>query len=108
MDNDIKKNDLENTLFCQQCKIYMCKKCEKLYSDIFPNHPHCKLKKGEEIFTGLCKEKNHPYELKYFLKLITHYVVLNGLLNLKGKIMVSILIVMYAQLKILKMKKKMV
>ena len=21
-----------------------------------------------EIFTGICKEKNHPYELKYFCK----------------------------------------
>ena len=85
MENDSHKNVLENTLFCQQCKIYMCNKCEKLHSDLFPNHRHCKLNKGEEIFTGLCKEKNHPYELKYFCKTHNQLCCAECTTKFKGK-----------------------
>ena len=66
-----KEND--SILFCYNCKIYMCNKCEKHHTELFPNHHQCKLEKDKdinEIFTGLCKENNHPVELKYFC--ITH------------------------------------
>ena len=58
--------------FCQECKIYMCNKCEKLHSELFLNHHQYKFDKEKnnvnEIFTGLCKENNHSIELKYFCK----------------------------------------
>ena len=53
--------------YCIECKIYMCNKCEKLHSEFIENHHKYKIEKDkgiEEIFTGLCKEKNHQYELK--------------------------------------------
>ena len=62
--------------FCQECKIYMCNKCEKLHSEFIENHHQFKLSKDnymDEIFTGLCKESNHQYELKYFCK--THNIL---------------------------------
>jgi hypothetical protein len=38
--------------FCQECKIYMCNKCEKLHSGLFENHHQYILgKDNEEIFT---------------------------------------------------------
>ena len=69
-----KENDAIS--FCQECRIYMCNKCEKLHSELFINHNQFKLEKDKditEIFTGFCKEKNHPIELKYFCK--THNVL---------------------------------
>jgi hypothetical protein len=47
-------------------------KCEKLHSELFLNHHQYKFDKEKndinEIFTGLCKEKNHSIELRYFCK----------------------------------------
>ena len=64
-----KKNDAFT--FCQDCKIYMCKKCESFHSELFQNHHQFNLKEikeKDEIFTGLCNEKNHLIELEYFCK----------------------------------------
>ena len=54
--------------FCPECKIYMCNKCEKHHSPLFKNHQPYKLNKDEEIFTGFCKEKNHPNKLEFYCK----------------------------------------
>ena len=64
-----KENDA--ILFCQECKAYLCKKCELYHKEMFQNHSQINLKsiKGEnELFTGLCNEKNHFIELKFFWK----------------------------------------
>ena len=61
--------ELESISFCQKCQIYMCKECEKLHSKLFLNHHKFEVDKNNpEIFTGLCNERNHYYELKYFCK----------------------------------------
>ena len=55
--------------YCQECKIYMCSKCEKFHSELFDNHNLFKIEEGKdinELFTGFCKEKHHNCELKYF------------------------------------------
>jgi len=49
----------------------MCKECEKYHSKIFKNHHQFKSENNKdikEIFTGLCKEKNHLDILEYFCK----------------------------------------
>ena len=74
--NEIKcssSNHKENEaiLFCQDCKIYLCKKCEVHHSELFQNHSQINIKTAKEdneLFTGLCTEKNHFIELKYFCK----------------------------------------
>jgi len=53
--------------FCPECRIYMCNKCDNHHFSLFKNHHSFDINKGNEIFTGICKEKNH-YELKYFCK----------------------------------------
>ena len=66
------KSHQENNaiLFCYDCKIYMCNKCEKHHNEIFLAHQQYKLdnKNIKEIFLGLCEENKHLYELKYFCK----------------------------------------
>ena len=63
-----KKHEEINALFfCQECKIYMCNKCQNIHLELFQNHHEFKLDKDiNDIFTGFCKEKNHLDKLKYF------------------------------------------
>ena len=79
------QQETESNIFCQQCKIYMCKKCDKLHSELYPNHHQCKPDKGEEIFTGICKENNHPYILKYFCKTHNQLCCAECITKFKGK-----------------------
>ena len=58
-------------VFCCECRIYMCNKCEKSHSDLFENMHENNIIKDiniGEIFTGICNERNHINELIYFCK----------------------------------------
>ena len=73
-ENDIKcslkeHNNNNAIIYCQECKIYMCKKCQNLHSGLFTNHHIYNInKKSNDIFTGLCKEKTHSNRLDYYCK----------------------------------------
>ena len=55
--------------YCFICKIYMCNKCENFHSKMFESHKSINLDKyTKDLFTGYCKEENHPFELEYFCK----------------------------------------
>ena len=82
MENDTLKCSLEKhkesdaISYCQECKIYMCEKCVNLHSELFTNHHQFKINNEDEvkeIFTGLCKVKNHSIELEYYCK--THNIL---------------------------------
>ena len=61
--------EIEAITYCQKCEIYMCNKCEKIHSELFKNHIPYNLNKDiNNIFTGLCKQENHPNKLEYFCK----------------------------------------
>ena len=61
--------DLDAIYFCQECKISMCKKCEKDHSRLLKNHHVISLDKDiNEIFTGLCTKPNHTLKLEYYCK----------------------------------------
>ena len=80
--------DIIAITFCGECKIYMCNKCEKFHSELFPNHKLIKLEKGKdisELFTGLCEEKNHRDKLKYFCKTHNKLCCLGCIAKLKDK-----------------------
>ena len=68
----LKKHSENNAnYFCQECKIYMCNKCDNLHSELFPNHNKNKIDINidmKEIFTGYCKEEKHNNELVFFCK----------------------------------------
>ena len=56
--------------FCKECKIYMCNKCERLHSELFPNHSKIEIsnKDDQDLMLDICQEKNHGNELNYFCK----------------------------------------
>ena len=61
--------NLEALLYCQKCQIYMCRKCEKIHSELFINHNSYKLNKDiNDIFTGFCKVEKHNNKLEYYCK----------------------------------------
>ena len=48
----------------------MCKGCENDHARLLPNHNIYNLKDDiNQIFTGICKEKNHSGKLKYFCEI---------------------------------------
>ena len=55
--------------YCQECRVYMCNKCNDFHSKICHFHHSYNLYKNiNEIFTGFCKENNHKDELGYYCK----------------------------------------
>ena len=68
---NLEHQEINAIVFCCECKIYMCNKCEKSHSDLYENRHENKIIKDintENIFTGICNEKNNINELKYFCK----------------------------------------
>ena len=62
-----KHKELISISYCYDCKIYMCKQCEKCHSELFENHHKYRMDKiTKDIFTGICKEKNHFNKLSYY------------------------------------------
>ena len=74
MENQIKcsseeHKEIDAMIFCPECRIYMCNKCQNIHSlPLFKSHHPYNLNKEEEIFPVFCKEKNHPNRLEYFCK----------------------------------------
>ena len=80
IENQIKKcssNEHENVeaiTYCEQCKIYMCKKCDNFHNQLFKNHLKSRVdNENNDIFIDLCKEPNHSIKLEYYCK--THNIL---------------------------------
>ena len=82
-----KHEELEAIIYCQECKMNMCNKCEILHTELFENsHHQYKLDKNiNEIFTGLCKEKGHLNKLEYFCKTHNHLCCVECIARIKYK-----------------------
>ena len=62
-------NEVDAVLYCQECKINMCNKCEKVHFGLLKNHHTLNLNKDiNEIFTGICTEPNHSMNLDFYCK----------------------------------------
>ena len=61
--------EINANIYCLDCKVYMCNKCEVFHSKLCKKHRVTKLEKIiKEIFTGFCKEEKHNIELEFFYK----------------------------------------
>ena len=61
--------ELDAKIYCQECKINMCIKCEKVHLGLLKNHHVYSLDKNiKDIFTGLCTNKKHSLELEFYCK----------------------------------------
>ena len=64
-----KHKDIDAIRYCGECHTYLCNKCEKLHSELHENHQTFQIDKDtDELFTGFCREKNHPIKLNYHCK----------------------------------------
>ena len=62
-------HEIEASIYCQECKVYLCNKCNNFHSKLCENHHIYKIDKNlNELFTGFCKEEKHSMELNYFCK----------------------------------------
>ena len=68
--SNIEHNEINASIYCSKCEIYMCNKCESIHSKLFSNHQSFIIKNNsEDCFTGLCKEENHHnLELEFYCK----------------------------------------
>ena len=76
--------------YCQECKIFMCNKCQKYHNGIFNlnNHQQNVLdnnKETSEIFTGLCQEQGHLCELEFFCRTHNRLVCAKCITKIKNK-----------------------
>ena len=63
-----KKHEKVNaTNYCQECRLYMCEKCNEHHKEFY-THQILEIKDFEESFTGICKEENHNNTLDYYCK----------------------------------------
>ena len=64
-----KHEQINAKVFCQECCIYMCNKCQNHHCELFDFHHIYNLDKDiNDLFTGFCKEKQHNKELNYYCK----------------------------------------
>ena len=62
--------EIDANVYCIECQVYMCNKCENFHSKLFESHRTFSLENNlEEISTGFCMEKGHNNgELSFFCK----------------------------------------
>ena len=86
----------------------MCSKCEKFHSELFLKHSQIKIdkKNNQDFFTGICPEKNHLNELKFFCRSHNKLCCFACLCKIKNKEIGQHSDCNICSLKILKMKKR--
>ena len=73
-------------IYCYNCQIYLCKKCESFHSNLFQNHSLYKLDQNiKDIFTGYCKKDNHNQILEFYCKTHNELCCASCICVLKGK-----------------------
>ena len=72
--------------YCPECKIYMCKKCENLHSQLFKYHQEYNLNEEiNELFNGFCHENNHLDKLEYYCRTHNKLCCSGCIVKLKSK-----------------------
>ena len=78
--------DIDAILYCSNCKIYLCKKCETFHSTLFQNHSLYKIEQDlKDIFTGFCLRDNHNQILEFYCKTHNELCCASCICPLKGK-----------------------
>ena len=73
-------------LFCNNCQVYLCKKCESFHSNLFQNHSLFKLDQDiKDIFTGYCQKDNHNQILEFYCKTHNELCCASCICVLKGR-----------------------
>ena len=78
-------NEKDAIIYCPECKLYMCKKCEKFHSELFQNHNVYSLDNIQDIFDEYCQEKNHFIKMEYFCRSHNQLCCAACIAKIKGK-----------------------
>ena len=60
--------DINANSYCQECRLYMCEKCQNMHQELYNHNQLIINEKQNEFFTGICSEKNHINYLDFFCK----------------------------------------
>ena len=73
--------------YCDECKLYMCNKCDNFHSKFHQKHKSYDLNNINisEIFTGFCKEKGHLSKLNFFCKTHNQLCCSECIVNIKSE-----------------------
>ena len=64
-----KHKEINAISYCENCKIYICNKCQNLHSELFEDHQTYKIdKENPEISFLYCRENGHVDKLRYYCK----------------------------------------
>ena len=75
-------SDSNAIAYCQKCEIYMCNKCNKPHSDLFPNHSDFIIKENiNDLLQKFVKRKKITQSYVTFVKIIISYAVFSVLLK---------------------------
>ena len=78
--------EINAILYCQDCKIYLCNKCDNFHSKLFENHDLINLDNNiNDIFSKFCREKNHLEILKFYCKTHNKLCCASCLCKIKNK-----------------------
>ena len=87
--SSINHKEIEALSFCNDCKLYMCNKCENYHSELFKErHNLIKLQKDkdmDDVLSEFCNEKNHKLEFQNFCKKHNTLCCAKCITKLKGK-----------------------
>ena len=84
--SQVEHGEIDAISFCQECKVYLCNKCDNFHSKLLKNHHVYNLDKNlNEIFIDLCKEENHYLKMDYFCKNHNQLCCVACIAKLKGK-----------------------
>ena len=73
-------------LFCNNCQVYLCKKCESFHSNLFHNHSLFKLDQDiKDIFKKKKKKDNHNQILEFYCKTHNELCCASCICVLKGR-----------------------
>ena len=65
----LKKHSNINAIsFCQECKIYLCNKCQNLHPELHDDHNLINLKDLNQILIDICKHQGHDNKLEFYCK----------------------------------------
>ena len=79
--------EIKAKIYCDECKLYMCNKCESFHSKLLQSHKTYDLNNNNisEIFTGFCKEEGHLNKLKFFCKTHNLLCCIECIANIKSE-----------------------
>ena len=63
-----KHEDIDAISYCQDCRKYLCNKCQNNHFEYLEDHKVIDLKKINEEFIDICKEEGHNAKLEFYCK----------------------------------------